>query len=198
MYFGKDVIYGAVLAVAAGLIYWLVRRLIQRKRFGNKFKNIRKTVFFNEIIKALLVMWFVELVCCTQISLYSLVRLLRDGYPIGFYDFFSLPPQWVPIPEYWSLEHCIENAVMFIPLGLALPFVLKRENFGKVVLIGFICTFLTEFLQGFTGRVGGIDDIIFNTLGTAAGYLLYLIMKLIFPKFTEKCKVKAEKYGQIS
>lgn len=197
MYFGYDVIYGAVVSVITGLIYWLVRRLVQRKRFGNKFKKIRKAVFFNEIIKTLLFMWFVELICCTQISLYSIIRLLRDGYPIGIYDFINLPPHWEPIPRYWVLEHCLENLVMFVPLGLALPFVLKRENFGKAVLIGFVCTFLTEFLQGFTGRVGGIDDIIFNTLGTAAGYVLYLIMKLIFPKFTEKCKTRVEKYGQI-
>ena len=85
-----------------------------------------------------------------------------------------------------------------MPLGLALPFVLKKENFGKVVLIGFIITLLTEFLQGFTGRVGGIDDIIFNTLGAAAGYGLYLLMRLIFPKFTEKCKTKADKFKSIN
>lgn len=83
---------------------------------------------------------------------------------------------------------------MFMPIGLALPFVLKRPTFGHTVLVGFCFTFYIEYLQGFSGqRDGNIDDVICNTLGAIAGFLLYLLMKLIFPKFTAKCMVKAEK-----
>ena len=176
------------IMLAAGLIYWFVRRHIHKKRFGSDFKEVRRRSRLNEIIGLLLVMWA---------ALVAGSTLLPPG---GFRDFsisFSFP-HWGFIPEivkygYIDKRHALLNVLMFAPIGLALPFMEKIPKFGRTVLIGFCFTFVIEFLQGFSNqRDGNIDDLITNTLGAIVGWLLFLLMKLILPKSTSKCMVKAE------
>lgn len=174
--------------LAAGLIYWFVRRAIHKKRFGTDFKEVRRRSRLNEIIGLLLVSWAALIITST---------LLPPWGAPPFYDFY-FPPNWRLVPEiilygYVDLTHAVLNALIFAPVGLALPFVLKSSKFGWTVLAGFCFTFAIEFLQGFSNqRDGNTDDIITNTLGIMGGYLLYFLIKLIFPTFTAKCKVKAE------
>lgn len=197
----EDELWALVIAVPIAVICWIVRRVRLKRRLGRKFKEICRKTRLNEIIRFLLVIWIVAVVIITVIPerlffwdrWFSLTDELRC--------YLRLPPQWYPVPDlsqisiknYILIEDIILNIIMFAPLGLALPFVLKRPNIGKAALIGLICTFTIEFLQGFiTDRIGCLTDLFTNTLGTVAGYVLFLIMKLIFPKFTEKCKTKAE------
>ena len=174
---------------AAGLIYWFVRRFIHKKRFGSDFKEVRRSSRLNEIIGLLLVIWAALIFSSTVISLSGLRYFWRD---------FRFIPDWRLIPDiiaygYIDESHSLMNVIMYVPIGLALPFVLKRPALGHTVLVGFGFAFAVEFLQGFSAqRDGNIDDVICNTLGVIAGYLLYLLIKLIFPKFTAKCMVKAE------
>lgn len=171
------------IMVIAGLAYWFVRRFIHKKRFGADFKEIRQKSRLNEIIGLLLVIWAALIVCNT---------LLPPSLP-------HLIPNWKVIPEIFTRgirsiidTHKLLNVLMFAPIGLALPFMQKRPGFGRTVLVGFCFTFGIEFLQGFSSqRDGNIDDVICNTLGVIVGYLLYLLIKLLFPKFTAKCMVKA-------
>ncbi|MCH5196786.1 MAG: VanZ family protein [Oscillospiraceae bacterium] len=176
---------------AAGLIYWFVRRHLHKKRFGGDFKEVRRKSRLNEIIGLLLVIWAALVFSSTVISLSGLRYFWRD---------FSFIPRWRLIPDFITygrhidISHSLVNVIMFMPIGLALPFVLKRPTFGHTVLVGFCFTFYIEYLQGFSGqRDGNIDDVICNTLGAIVGFLLYLLMKLIFPKFTAKCMLKAKK-----
>lgn len=172
------------IMAAAGLIYWFVRRHIHKKRFGSDFKEVRRRSRLNEIIGLLLVIWAALVFSSTVISWRDLV-------------YFHWVLHWRLIPDiiiygYIDIRHTLLNVLMFVPTGLALPFVLKRPVFGHTVLVGFCSTFAIEFLQGFNGqRDGNIDDVICNTLGVIVGYLLYLLIKLILPKFTAKCMVKA-------
>jgi glycopeptide antibiotics resistance protein len=69
------------------------------------------------------------------------------------------------------------NILMFIPLGLFLPW-LYRKGFGQVVLIG--CSMsasieLIQYLNMFAGynRYVDIDDVILNTLGAIIGYWIF-------------------------
>lgn len=175
---------------AAGLVYWFVRLIVQKKRLGADFREIRRKARLNEVIGLLLVMWAVLIVCSTLLP------------PWDHLDHFRiiLPPHWRVIPELITAHginvtsHELLNVLMFAPIGLALPFVLNSSKFGQTLLAGFCFTFSVEFLQGFTSlRDGNIDDVICNTIGAAIGYLLYLLMKLLFPKLTEKCKIKAKR-----
>lgn len=172
--------------IAAGLAYWFVRRAMHKKRFGGDFKEVRRRSRLNEIIGLLLVIWSALIVSST----------LLPSWGQGFH--FVFPPHWKLIPESVIKgdilgKHELLNMLIFVPVGLAVPFVLKGSGFRVTVLTGFCATFTIEFWQGFSGsRDGNTDDVITNTLGVMVGYLLYLLMKLIFPKFTAKCMVKAE------
>lgn len=180
------------IVVIAAVVYWFVRRHIHKKRFGADFKEIRKRARLNEIIRLLLVIWAALIIDNTLLPpLSGLLHLSA---------YFRFTPNWDIVPEIFTRgirsiidTHNLLNALMFVPAGLALPFVLKRPRFWYTVLAGFCFTYTIEFLQGFSRlRDGNIDDVIFNTLGVIVGYALYLLMKLLLPKLTAKCMIKAE------
>lgn len=71
------------------------------------------------------------------------------------------------------------NIVLFIPLGLLIPFIYKTK--GKfVILIGFCFSLFIELFQLMLPRWTDIDDIILNTFGTLIGYLLYKLYVKIY------------------
>ena len=77
------------------------------------------------------------------------------------------------------------NALLFVPLGLAMPYCLSKKPYKRniFITIGFACVLSTviEFLQYYyhLGRCE-TDDVIANTLGAAIGTLSYLLyMKIL-------------------
>lgn len=81
-------------------------------------------------------------------------------------------------------EEILLNILLYIPLGYLLPFTWcwfrsERLLSVRVILVGFVCSALTEITQ-LVFRIGlfEFDDMINNTLGCAVGCLLYgLIMR---------------------
>lgn len=70
------------------------------------------------------------------------------------------------------------NAVMFAPLGFLLPAYYERyRHWGRTLAAGFLTSLAVELIQLLTFRATDVDDLIMNTLGTLAGFLL---AKLIF------------------
>lgn len=72
------------------------------------------------------------------------------------------------------------NILMMLPFGFGLPFV-TNFRFKKVVVGGLLLSIAIEFLQlvtGFTAnttfRVADVNDLIFNTIGVAVGYMLFV------------------------
>lgn len=87
---------------------------------------------------------------------------------------------WIEKGIWWHLFYnVIGNCIWFVPLGLLFPAIYKeyRDHFARTVFIGFVVSVLIEILQFIlcTG-VTDIDDIIFNTIGTAVGYFLWDIL----------------------
>ena len=76
------------------------------------------------------------------------------------------------------------NFAMFIPTGIMVPLIYKKYNtFGKVTLFGFLMSLTIEILQlPFAVRASDVDDLILNTLGVAAGYCLYALVKRLTGK----------------
>ncbi len=77
------------------------------------------------------------------------------------------------------------NALLFVPLGLSMPYCLSRKPYKRniFITIGFACVLsaVIEFLQYYyhLGRCE-TDDVIANTLGAAVGTLSYcLYMKIL-------------------
>lgn len=72
------------------------------------------------------------------------------------------------------------NILMMMPFGFGLPFI-TNFRFKKIVIAGLLVSIVIEFLQFVTGfisnttfRIADINDVIFNTLGVAIGYILFV------------------------
>ena len=200
------VIFALPMIILTTLIYWLSRLIWHKQKFGDEFKAIRRKARLNETIRLLTVCWFFSLLCLvltpTEFWMYfwrNIVNGLNpfEGFISGQFGEIVLMPKilhfileghldWL----WWSagsvFPHLLLNILLFVPLGVALPFICSHTTFIKTVLIGFSMSLLIEFVQFFLGRECEIDDLICNTIGAAIGYLLYLSIRKLFPKFTEK------------
>lgn len=186
-------------------VYWFVRRAWHRKKFGANFKAVRKKAWLNETVRLLLLFWAVETACITLFPMWFWTIVwdwLANGYHwVGDLHFvpwkFELT-LWRVItdPEFAEIafrsgivDEMVENILLFVPLGLGLPFMLKRGIIWKTLLAGFSCTFFIELVQPFISREGTLNDVVCNTLGTALGLLLFLVIKLVFPKLVKKGRI---------
>ncbi len=83
----------------------------------------------------------------------------------------------------YFLINFIGNIVMFMPIGFCLPVLWKIKG-RYVILTGFLISLFIELSQLFLSRGTDVDDLILNTLGTAAGLLIYkLLQGIIGSKF---------------
>ena len=81
-------------------------------------------------------------------------------------------------------KQIIGNFVMLLPLGIYLPLMHKKlRKVYHFFVVLFICFFVSvgiELLQLATSyRSTDIDDVILNTLGGAAGFLIFQLIKAI-------------------
>lgn len=72
------------------------------------------------------------------------------------------------------LKNVLGNFAIFIPLGVLAPIFFGRLTFLKTLLAGFLLSLAFEIIQFFTGLgIADVDDLLLNTLGTAAGAGLF-------------------------
>jgi len=79
-----------------------------------------------------------------------------------------------------DLETSLLNILLLIPFGFGLPFI-TNFRMKKIVVIGAVFSIVIEFLQLITGlmakitfRIADVNDVIFNTVGVAIGYILFV------------------------
>jgi glycopeptide antibiotics resistance protein len=75
-----------------------------------------------------------------------------------------------------TLAGAAGNVALFMPLGFLLPTLAPRlDRFWRTVGTGFVVSALIELFQvAFPGvRRADVNDVLMNTLGAAAGYLVY-------------------------
>ena len=94
------------------------------------------------------------------------------GEEINLIPFITLTPQ--------DLTTSLLNILLLIPFGFGLPFI-TNDRMKKVVVMGALFSIVIELLQLVTGvlakmtfRVADINDVIFNTVGAAIGYILFV------------------------
>ena len=107
---------------------------------------------------------------------------------IDTHDRVNLAPfKTIDIYQTWG-KQILGNFVMLLPLGIYLPLIYTRLrkafNFFAVLLICFLVSVGIELLQLATSyRSADIDDVILNTLGGGAGFLIYQLFKsIVTPK----------------
>lgn len=189
------IVLGLPVVIVVCTIYWFCRRAQHKKRLGTDFAETRRKCRLNELVRLLFIAWFTMLfLLCLTTDWGSLVYNFSDPLVL-------LPPiralRCITSFDYrftllqWGFERdMFLNTVLFIPLGAALPILWKKADFGKTTLIGFLLTFFIEMrAQPLMSRNPSLDDVIFNTLGTVIGYLIFMLLRKIFPKFIEKCQL---------
>jgi glycopeptide antibiotics resistance protein len=79
-----------------------------------------------------------------------------------------------------DLRLSLLNVLLLLPFGFGLPFI-TNYRLMKIVIIGALFSIAIELLQLTTGlmanitfRVADINDVIFNTVGVAVGYILFI------------------------
>lgn len=96
----------------------------------------------------------------------------------------SIGTQLKHITEWWALKNILGNIIPFMPFGFLLPVVSKRiDSLLKVFATGILSIFFIELFQFFT-KIGSfdVDDIIFNIIGIMCGYIVFMLVKLLFAK----------------
>ncbi len=213
------VIFALPVVLLVTLLYWIFRLIWHKRKFGEKFRTVRKTVRLNEIIRLLTVCWATALICITltptevwkdcwlyivtgENPIYVFLPQLYGLEPRGFGEIVLMPKilryilngrlDWLWRSAKSIFPQLLLNVVLFVPLGLAMSFICKKSSLLKIFLAGLSISFIVEFVQFFVGRSCETDDLICNTLGTVVGYLLYLLIKKLFPKLVENGKKTAK------
>jgi glycopeptide antibiotics resistance protein len=94
------------------------------------------------------------------------------GKDLNLIPLITLTPQ--------DLKTSLLNILLLIPFGFGLPFI-TNYRMKKIIVIGALFSIAIELTQLITGymakitfRVADINDVIFNTMGVAIGYILFV------------------------
>ena len=96
----------------------------------------------------------------------------------GLQEMIAGNTNWKQFALYW-----IENVLLFIPFG----FLFSKNDYRVVLLSGFLMSICIETVQYF-GCLGlcELDDVICNTLGSLAGFLLAMVVQRMVSIIKEK------------
>ena len=139
-----DMLPGAALLIP---IYFILNQIY--------FRNSRKSIFY-------------FLFSCYLSVVYVLV-----GLPNVTYIRPELNLNLIPFAGMLAdLKNSILNILLFVPLGITLPFLLCKFRILKnALLFGFGMSLAIELLQMLTFRATDINDLITNTFGAFLGFL---------------------------
>lgn len=92
----------------------------------------------------------------------------------------------IPFADTTLRQVCL-NFILFVPMGILLPMVIKRmDDWRRELFCGFMISLCIEVIQTvFIGRLGDLDDVITNTLGCIAGYGMKKIADGFFTKYAK-------------
>lgn len=116
------------------------------------------------------------------------------GIPTLQFMRFDLSLTLIPfLPMIDDFKNTILNIILFVPLGILLPFLWKKYSTLKATLVfGFGMSLAIELLQILTYRATDINDIIANTVGTVLGYIIFRIASCVFPSVMKFARKKNE------
>lgn len=191
MLFLKPVFFVWAFVIPAWIIYRLV--ILQKwKTKSNGTNTNREGLLFLFVVYASAVLAMTILPHrFFGISAPVMVKLNIIPFVNTYHNFIVGLPQ--PESEYMllQLQNIIGNFILFIPIGILLPYLFPQLNsFKKIALISFLASFLIECTQYLlrnagTYRTADIDDIILNTVG---GILGWFIAKLLFNRQQSKVR----------
>jgi glycopeptide antibiotics resistance protein len=157
-----------------GLIWICIATFLWLKKKESLLYLIFFTIFYIYIIKVLDYTLFQYQ--SLLLLKYFMPDLILQGQEAG--KNMNLIPLITLIPQ--DLKTSFLNILLLIPFGFGLPFI-TNFRIKKVVVIGTLFSIGIEFLQLITGfmakitfRIADINDVIFNTVGVALGFFLFV------------------------
>ena len=116
-------------------------------------------------------------------GIYLAVVLAIAGVP-GFYQLeWNANTNLIPLSNFTAnVRQYVENVLLFLPIGLLLPSLYGRhQTFKRCMLPGFCFSLSIELLQLFSFRSSDVNDLLMNTLGCAAGYGIFALIRKLYP-----------------
>ena len=115
-------------------------------------------------------------------AIYLAAVYLFVGMPTLQFMRFDLSLTLTPfLPMIADFKNTILNIILFIPLGIMLPFLWKKYNtLSETLILGFSMSLAIELLQIFTYRATDINDLLANTIGTVLGYCIFRLISCCF------------------
>ena len=138
----------------------------------------------------MLSLMYINLAVILRFSFFPMSRLNGKIQPLVFDAATAFPFRvnlvpFVRLPGFHSAafsENVLGNAALFLPSGIVLPLVYPQlRRFRKALAAGVGLSLLIELMQlPFAARTTDIDDLIFNTLGVAVGYGIWLLFRNVW------------------
>lgn len=188
---GGKFLQAFLFALCIGIIYVCIRFVMVKKGKSSWGKIGR------EILKFLMVCYFAGIIALVWVPdwFWSILYGRYDpGVGLGgIRGSFNFVPS---IYRYlrgeltggsWIRTMILGNILMFVPLGIMLPLLLKKNRIYDTMKISLMIVLVVEIVQPFVGRSFDVDDIIYNALGVLVGFVLYKIVNCIFPGLRRYC-----------
>lgn len=166
-----------IFSVILFTLIWVIFRI----KFYIKNKPINK---IREVFINLFFIYFLILVNLTMFKYGELMLDFDTRFYINYIPFIETIRMFNNdfADIHIALYNVIGNILLFIPLGFGIPLLFNKKNkLSKIILYGFTASLTIEVLQLFTPyNFTDIDDIIFNTLGTILGFIIFNMVYILF------------------
>ena len=112
----------------------------------------------------------------------SLEQVLADNRELHnlFVPFQEIRRAMLGIP--WLTFMLLGNIFMFVPIGFFSALLWRNGRWWRSFSVGLLSSGAIEAVQFFIGRRTDVDDLILNTAGAMLGFLLYCVLRFIWPK----------------
>jgi glycopeptide antibiotics resistance protein len=172
--FDSVMYFNLVTALLLGLVWLGIVAFLRLKRKKGSVYLLFFTIFFVYIVKVLdyTLFQFQSLLLLKHFMPHLILKGQTAGKDINPIPLVTLTRK--------DLITSLLNMLLFVPFGFGLPFI-TNLRMKKIVVIGMLFSIAIEFLQLVTGllanitfRIADINDVLFNTLGAAIGYMLFI------------------------
>nr|AIA13106.1 VanZ like family [uncultured bacterium] len=184
--------YFDVLAVLLCSLMWIsMVTFLRLKKKKSLVYLLFFTIFYVYIIKVLdyTLFQFQSLVLLKYFMPNLILRGQTAEQSMNLIPFITLTPQ--------DIKTSLLNILLLLPFGFGLPFI-TNFRIKKIVGIGALFSIVIELLQLLTGfmanitfRITDINDVIFNTVGVAVGYILFIGFVRSYRHISHKWKLLA-------
>ncbi|HUS00686.1 MAG TPA: VanZ family protein [Chitinophagaceae bacterium] len=173
-----------VILLSVIILLWVLFRIIWFSCKENSFSNIS----YKKEIRSLLFVLYTGFVLSVTLLPVPVTRVKNPG-AVGINvipvintakHFFSTLSPENSFKRSDAIENIIGNILLFIPLGIFLFY--SSFSLERVIIIAFSCSVCIELIQLISTEFGNyrtvdIDDILLNTFGALAGFIIIKKMR---------------------